>query len=62
MVIYNTLGQEIRALVNQQMDAGYYTATWDGTDDFGRQVASGIYLYRMQSGTFSQTQRMMLLK
>lgn len=60
--IYNLLGQEIRTLVNEPMEAGYYTAVWDGKDDGGRQVASGIYIYRMQSGKFVDARRMMLLK
>ena len=62
LAIYNLLGQEVRVLVNEAMDAGYYTVNWDGKDELGRQVASGIYLYRMQSGKFAQSQRMMLLK
>jgi hypothetical protein len=62
IVIYNLLGQKIRTLVNDRMDAGFYTVGWDGADETGRQVASGVYIYRMQSAAFSQTQRMMLLK
>jgi hypothetical protein len=62
LVIYNLLGQEIRVLANERLEAGYYTVTWDGTDQMGRQVASGIYLYRMQAGKFVDANRMMLLK
>ena len=62
LVIYNLLGQEVRMLVNAPMEAGYYTVDWDGKDALGRQVASGIYMYRMQAGTFAQTRRMMFLK
>ncbi len=62
IAIYNLLGQEIRMLVKGAVEAGYYTATWDGRDRSGRQVASGIYLYRMQAGKYSQARRMMLLK
>ena len=62
LVIYNLLGQEVRTLLDGTLDAGYYTVEWDGKDSFGRQVASGIYLYRMQAANFSQTHRMMLLK
>jgi len=62
MVVYNLLGQQIKTLVNEQKDAGYYTVSWDGTDDLNRQVASGIYLYRIQAGAYSHTQRMLLLK
>jgi hypothetical protein len=62
LAIYNLLGQEVRTLVNGPVEAGYYTATWDGRDAGGRQVASGIYLYRIQAGKFVQARRMMLLK
>ncbi len=62
LVIYNLLGQQIRELVNEKMEAGYFTTTWDGTDELGRRVASGVYLYRIQVGAFSAVQRMLLLK
>lgn len=62
LVVYNLLGQEVRKLVDEQMDAGYYSLVWNGMDGLGRQVASGIYIYMMQANTFSQTRRMMLLK
>ena len=62
MVVYNLLGQEVRVLVNERMEAGDHKATWDGADVLGRRVASGIYFYRMQAGGFSATQRMLLLK
>ena len=60
--VYNLLGQEVRTLVDATLEAGYYTLDWDGRDDFGRQLASGIYLYRMRVNDFSETRRMMLLK
>ena len=62
LAIYNLLGQEVRTLINGSVEAGYYTATWDGRDAAGRQVASGIYLYRIQADNFVQARRMMLLK
>ncbi|MDE2888000.1 MAG: T9SS type A sorting domain-containing protein [Gemmatimonadota bacterium] len=62
LVIYNLLGQEVRVLVNERRNAGTFTATWDGTDALGRRVASGVYLYRIQTGSFSATRRMLLLK
>ena len=62
LVVYNLLGQEIRTLVNEALDAGFHTVNWDGTNELGQQVASGIYIYRMEAGSFSQTHRMMLLK
>ena len=60
--VYNLLGQVVRTLMDGPLEAGYYTLDWDGRDDLGRQLASGIYLYRMRVNDFSQTRRMMLLK
>ena len=62
LAIYNLLGQEVRVLVDERMEAGSFTATWDGTDELGRRVASGIYLYRIHAGDFSASRRMLLLK
>ena len=62
LVIYNLLGQEVRTLIQETMDAGFHSVVWDGTDEFGKQVASGIYIYRMSVGNFTRVQRMMLLK
>lgn len=62
LVVYNLLGQEVRTLVDMNMEAGFHNILWDGANDFGRQVASGVYIYRMTSNDFSSTRRMMLLK
>ena len=62
LAIYNLLGQEVRVLVDERMEAGSFTATWDGADALGRRVASGVYLYRIQAGDFSASRRMLLLK
>ena len=62
LVIYNAIGQEIRTLVQKVQPAGEYVVHWDGTDNLGQKVSSGIYMYHLTSGDFSQTRRMMLLK
>jgi len=62
LTIYNMLGQQVRTLVNSQQDAGYYTVTWDGSNEFGSKVASGIYIYRISAGKFNSTIKMNLLK
>ncbi len=62
LTVYSSLGQEIRTLVDEVQEVGAYTVRWDGRDSFGRQVASGVYFYKMRSGTFSDQRRMMLLK
>ena len=60
--VYSLRGQLIRTLVDTQKPAGSYTIFWDGTDETGRPVPSGAYLYRMKAGDFSQTRKMVLLK
>ncbi len=60
--IYDILGKQIKTLVNQSQDAGNKIAVWDGTDDLGRQVSAGVYLYQIQAGEFTQTRKMLLLK
>lgn len=60
--VFNMLGQRVRRLVDQFMEAGNYTATWDSRDETGERVSSGIYLYRMTAGEFTETRKMMLLK
>ncbi len=60
--IYNILGQHIRTLVDGSVIAGRHSISWDATDDSGRPVSTGIYLYRLQVGDRSQTRKMLLLK
>ncbi len=61
--VFNVLGQQVRTLVSKPQQAGSYTVTWDGRDDFGRPVASGIYIYRIKAGDqFRMSKRMLLLK
>jgi hypothetical protein len=60
--IYNILGQEVRTLVDEVQEAGYYTVTWDGTDEQGRAVSSGVYYYRFTLGEYREIRKMLLLK
>jgi hypothetical protein len=60
--IYNVLGQKVKTLVNDEMPAGYYSATWDGSTDNGQSSASGIYFYKIEAGKFQNTKKLMLLK
>jgi spore coat protein A len=62
LAIYNTLGQEVKSLVNGSYDQGAHQVTWDATDNFGNRVSSGIYIYRIESGNHVQQKKMMLLK
>ncbi|MBX3007199.1 MAG: T9SS type A sorting domain-containing protein [Melioribacteraceae bacterium] len=60
--IYDALGKEIRTLVNQEREAGSYKTNWNGTDDNGNLVSSGIYFYKINAGNFTQTKKMVLAK
>jgi len=60
--IYNMRGQLIRTLVNEVKSEGSYKVQWDGTDNYGRKVASGVYFYRITAGEFSKTRKMVILK
>ena len=63
LVIYNTLGQEVKTLINNQMyTPGTHTVRWDGTDNFGNKVASGVYIYKLIFGNFHKTMKMTLLR
>jgi hypothetical protein len=60
--IYNVQGQLVRTLVNEYKPAGAHSISWNGRSDLGMEVSSGIYLYRIQAGNFTETKRMILLK
>ena len=60
--VMNVLGQEIRTLANEEKPAGQYEVLWDGRDNFGQCVASGVYLYRIESKDFIEMRKMVLLK
>ena len=62
LVIYNLLGQEVRTLVKDVVESGLHHVYWDGKDSEGKQVANGVYVYRMSAGEYTQVRRMMLLK
>jgi hypothetical protein len=62
VAIYNVLGQRVRSLVNEHQDPGYKTVWWDGKDDGGNEVSSGVYFYRIEAGDFVQSKKMTLLK
>jgi hypothetical protein len=60
--VYNLLGQAVRTFSSDGNEVGPVNITWNGTDDKGRQVASGVYFYRIQAGSFTDTKKMTLLK
>lgn len=60
--IYNILGKEVKILINKQLPAGSYDFEWNGTDNAGNQVSSGIYFYNLTSDYISLSKKMVLLK
>lgn len=62
LIVYNIIGQRVRTIVDSDLPAGDYAFEWNGDDDKGETVASGIYFYRLEAGSFTQSRKMTLLK
>jgi len=60
--IYNILGREVKNLLNEKKESGYHTIQWDGADDAGRQVGSGVYYYQIRTREQRVVKKMLLLK
>lgn len=60
--VFDILGHQIKVLLNETKHAGQYRVTWDGTDERGALVSSGIYFYRLRTNVFAETKKMILLK
>jgi len=60
--VYTLLGQEVKNLVEEHRPGGHWTAEWNGTDNFGRKLPSGIYLLRMKAGSYTQIRKMTLTR
>ncbi|MGB6647354.1 MAG: FlgD immunoglobulin-like domain containing protein, partial [Bacteroidota bacterium] len=60
--IYNVLGDLVKTLADQVFAPGTIAITWDGMDDNGTMVASGMYIYRLRAGSFSAAKKMAMLK
>ena len=60
--IYNVLGQEIKTLVNEVKEYGYHSVSWNGNDNKGREMSSGVYFARITSQSFIKTRKMLLVK
>ena len=61
MAVYNTLGQKVRVLTRERYSAGVHRVVWDGRDEQGAALSSGIYFYRIQAGDQFRSMRKMLL-
>jgi hypothetical protein len=60
--VFNLVGQKVKTLIKEDIDAGYHSIIWNGTDDSENQVASGIYLYKLKTGRYTSTKKMILMK
>ena len=62
LAVFNVIGQQVKELVNSNMEAGVHEVIWDGKDANGSSVASGIYFYKIKANNFTDTKKMVLLK
>lgn len=62
LTIYNILGQKVKTCVNEKKNPGYYTYFWNGKNDKGMEVASGVYIYRISYDNKQVSKLMLLLK
>ena len=62
ITIYDMMGRLVKTMVNTQQTAGYKSIQWNATNNAGRPVSAGLYLYTIQAGEFTQTKKMVLLK
>ena len=60
--VYNVRGQLVKTLVDGIQGPGEYSVVWNGTDNMGRNVGSGIYFYRIKADRFTATRKMVVLK
>jgi flagellar hook assembly protein FlgD len=60
--VYDLLGNVVKNLVSEYQKSGIKSVQWDATNDYGHSVAAGVYLYRIESGPFTNTKKMILLK
>ena len=62
ITIYDMMGRQVKTLVYQTQEAGYRSIVWNATNDYGKPVSAGIYLYQIQAGEYISTKKMVLLK
>jgi flagellar hook assembly protein FlgD len=60
--VYNLQGQEVRTLISGQKNPGRHAITWNGRDNFGKPVPSGVYLYKLRVNGYEETRKMTLMK
>ncbi|MDZ7294176.1 MAG: T9SS type A sorting domain-containing protein [candidate division KSB1 bacterium] len=62
VVVYNLLGQKVKTVMDETLPAGRHVVPWDGTDEFGRAVPAGVYIYRIMAGDFIAARKMVLVR
>jgi hypothetical protein len=62
LTLYNVLGQIVDVLVDRKLPAGHHAISWEGSDSHGRQIASGVYYYRLTTKEFSETRKLVLVR
>ena len=62
VTIHNLLGQTVRKLVDERIEAGVHSARWDGRNDAGQRMSSGVYVYRLQTAQSTMTRKLVLVK
>jgi len=60
--VFNIRGQLVKTLINEHMTVGEHTLVWEGTNNNSQKVSSGMYFYKMKSGNYSSTKKMILMK
>ena len=62
LIIYDILGKKVKTLIHQTLQPGFYEAIWDGTNERGLNVPSGMYFYRLNTPIYSKTYKMIFLR
>ncbi len=62
LTIFNSKGQKVKTLVQDYLEKGFYSVIWNGKNDTGEEVPSGIYYYKIRSGSYTNTRKMILVK
>jgi hypothetical protein len=60
--IYDVTGKLVKTLIDDELKSGYHSVIWDGKDERGNSVESGIYIYKLQADNYTETRRMTLLR
>ena len=60
--VYDMMGRIVKTPVNSSQTAGFKSVQWDATNNYGKRVSAGVYIYKIQAGDFVKTKKMILLK